>query len=57
MNVLRTPDARFANLPGFHYAPNYLDIHDADGTALRIHYVDEGPKSAPPILLMHGNPT
>lgn len=57
MNVLRTPDARFANLPGFHYAPNYLDIRDADGTALRIHYVDEGPKSAPPILLMHGNPT
>lgn len=57
MNVLRTPDDRFADLPDFPYAPHYLQIRDADGTELRIHYVDEGPRDAQPILLMHGNPT
>ncbi|MBS4003498.1 MAG: alpha/beta fold hydrolase, partial [Afipia sp.] len=57
MNVLRTPDERFANLPNFPWAPHYLTIQDDDGTDIRIHYVDEGPRDAEPILLMHGNPT
>ena len=34
MKVLRTPDARFANLPDYAFSPSYLDIKDADGTAL-----------------------
>ena len=50
--VLRTPDSRFENLPDYDFSPNYLEI---DG--LRIHYVDEGPKEANPILLMHGEPS
>jgi haloalkane dehalogenase len=57
MDILRTPDERFQNLPGYAFAPRYLDVRDEDGTALRIHYVDEGPRGAKPILLMHGNPT
>jgi haloalkane dehalogenase len=57
MKILRTPEDRFANLPDFPYTPRYLTIHDEDGTELRIHYVDEGPADAEPILLMHGNPT
>ena len=57
MKVLRTPDARFENLPGYNYAPHYLTIRDDDGTELRIHYIDEGPRNAEPILLMHGNPS
>jgi haloalkane dehalogenase len=57
MDILRTPDERFQNLPGYAFAPHYLDVGDEDGTALRIHYVDEGPRDAKPILLMHGNPT
>ena len=52
MEILRTPDERFAGLPGWSYRPNYLEV---DG--LRIHYVDEGPRQAPPILLMHGEPS
>ncbi|MFL5292998.1 MAG: haloalkane dehalogenase [Myxococcales bacterium] len=52
MRVLRTPDSRFADLPGHPFAPHYTEI---DG--LRIHYVDEGPPRAPPILLLHGEPT
>ena len=50
--VLRTPDERFENLKDFPYQPNYMEI---DG--LRIHYVDEGPRDAAPILLIHGEPT
>jgi haloalkane dehalogenase len=49
---LRTPDERFADLPGWTFAPHYLEV---DG--LRIHYVDEGPAAAPPVLLMHGEPS
>ena len=59
MNVLRTPDERFENLPGFDFSPHYLEIPGGDGTdRLRVHYLDEGPSSsAETILLMHGEPS
>jgi haloalkane dehalogenase len=57
MDVLRTPDDRFARLADFPYPPNYTEIIDADGTALRIHSVDTGPADVPPVLLMHGEPS
>jgi haloalkane dehalogenase len=57
LKILRTPDERFENLPDFPWAPHYMTVRDEDGTDVRIHYVDEGPRDAPPILLMHGNPT
>ena len=50
--VLRTPDERFANLPGFDFVPRYATI---DG--FRVHYLDEGPRDGEPILLLHGEPT
>ena len=52
MKSLRTPDNRFDNLPDYDFTPNYVGI---DG--MRMHYVDEGPKDAEPILLMHGEPS
>ena len=52
LEVLRTPDERFENLPDYDFGPNYVEI-----TNLRIHYVDEGPKNADPILLLHGEPS
>lgn len=58
MKVLRTPDSRFDNLPDFPFAPHYLDLRDAaDGTPLRLAYIDEGPRNAAPVLLMHGEPS
>lgn len=57
MQILRTPDERFQNLPDFPFAPHYFAVRDEDGTDIRIHFVDEGPRDAAPILLMHGNPT
>lgn len=52
LGVLRTPEERFANLPDFPFEPHYAEI---DG--LRVHYLDEGPRDADPILLMHGEPS
>jgi haloalkane dehalogenase len=57
MQVLRTPDSRFADLPDCPFPPRYDTIHDADGTALRVHCVDAGPAHAAPILLLHGEPS
>jgi len=57
MQVLRTPNERFANLPDFPYAPHYTDIRDASGATLRIATIDEGPRNAGPVLLLHGEPT
>ncbi len=58
MQLLRTPDERFDALPGFPYTPNYLTLVDAaSGASLRMHYIDEGPEDAAPVLLMHGEPS
>ena len=57
MHVLRTPDERFACLPDWPFAPRYATVVDADGTDLRVHYVDEGPRDGAPVLLMHGEPS
>jgi len=50
--ILRTPDSCFRAVPDFPYAPRYTEIG-----GLRIAHVDEGPRDAAPVLLMHGEPT
>jgi haloalkane dehalogenase len=50
MEILRTPEERFAAIPDF-FAPQYIDVDP------RIHYVDEGPRNAPVVLMMHGEPS
>ncbi|MCP4749264.1 MAG: haloalkane dehalogenase [Proteobacteria bacterium] len=57
MKTLRTPDKRFENLPDFPFKPNYVEVLDGEDGTLRIHYLDEGPPEAEPVLLMHGEPT
>ncbi len=56
MEFLRTPDARFTALPGYAFAPHYLDDLAGYGP-LRLHYLDEGPREAPVALCLHGQPT
>ena len=53
MAALRTPDERFADLPGYPFAPHYVRV----GAGLRMHYVDEGPRGAPTVLMLHGEPS
>ncbi|MCC6227122.1 MAG: haloalkane dehalogenase [Microthrixaceae bacterium] len=57
MQHLRTPDERFANLPGFDFAPHYVEIDDGDGGTLRVHYLDEGPSDGAVVLCLHGEPS
>lgn len=57
MKTLRTPDSRFVGLPDYPFPPHYTTIRDADGTELRLHYVDEGPRDAAPVLMLHGEPS
>jgi haloalkane dehalogenase len=57
MKTLRTPDECFEGLPDFPYGPHYLQVSDGEGGLLRIHYVDEGPRDAGPVLMMHGEPS
>ncbi len=73
MAIVRTPEDRFWSLPGFSYRPHYLElplgalIPGAAGmralrageqaSAIRVHYLDEGSRERPAVLLLHGEPT
>jgi len=50
--VFRTPEERFEGLSGFEFQPQYTEI-----LGYRVHYVDEGPRNGPTVLLLHGEPT
>jgi haloalkane dehalogenase len=50
MEILRTPEERFRNLPGYPFA-----AHHADVGGVRMAYVDEG--QGPAVLMLHGEPS
>lgn len=52
MKAIRTPENRFADLPDYDFAAQYVEV---DG--LRQHYLDEGSTDASPVLLLHGEPS
>jgi len=52
MTVTRTPEAAFAELPDYPFAPHFVEVE-----GLRVHYVDDGPASAAPVLMLHGEPS
>lgn len=57
MRLLRTPDERFADLPGFNYKPEYATVATGDGWdgRLRVGYVQVGPVERP-VVLLHSEP-
>src|SRR5512135_1253008 len=52
MEIIRTPDERFTNLPGYAFEPHYVEIE-----GLRIHYTDKGSADAEPVVMLHGEPS
>ncbi|MBK8972031.1 MAG: haloalkane dehalogenase [Hahellaceae bacterium] len=50
--LLRTPEERFQRLPNYPFEAHYAQVN-----GLLMHYVDEGPPDAAPILMLHGEPT
>lgn len=52
-DIIRTPENRFENLPDYNFSPKYLEVEEG----LKLHYVDEGDKAHPTILLLHGEPS
>ena len=63
VETLRTPEDRFAGLADYPWTPQYADLAvpdetgDETGGTVRMAYVDEGPREAPVVLLLHGEPT
>lgn len=57
MQSLRTPDERFDDVPEFPYPPSYCEVSDDEGGTLRIAWVEDGPRDADPVLMLHGEPT
>ncbi len=57
MRLLRTPDERFADLPGFAYPPHYAFVAGPDGETVRMAWVEDGPADGEPVLLLHGEPS
>ena len=57
MDVVRTPDERFDDLPGYPFPPNYVGVESARVPPVRMHYVDAGPADGPVVVLLHGQPT
>jgi len=57
MHALRTPDERFADLPGYPFEPHWATVDAGGDGTLRMHYVDEGPRDGAVVVLLHGEPT
>jgi haloalkane dehalogenase len=52
MDILKTPNHRFENLPGYPFSPHYIHLGDVE-----MHYLDEGPTTGQVVLLLHGEPS
>lgn len=60
MQILRTPDARFTVVEGLDHTPDTVTVAAPDAGApdpLRMAYLDQGQPDAPPVVLVHGEPT
>ncbi|MFT6344343.1 MAG: haloalkane dehalogenase [Paraglaciecola sp.] len=57
MEFLTTPEHCFEQIVDFDYAPHFLRVDDYEGSSLKLHYIDEGPRDANVVLMLHGEPS
>jgi haloalkane dehalogenase len=57
VKILSTPPGATAGLADYPFASHYVTVPDGAGGRLRVHYVDEGPRSGRPVVFLHGNPS
>ena len=56
MEIVRTPDECFSGIDDYPFEPHYTTIETHDGSDLRIHHIDEGPRDGAVVLCIHGQP-
>ncbi|MGH9094284.1 MAG: alpha/beta fold hydrolase, partial [Acidimicrobiales bacterium] len=54
--IIRTPDSRFVGLPEFDLEPRYATLPFGSGT-VRMAYIEQGQPDAPPVVMLHGEPS
>lgn len=57
LQYLTTPEHCFEPITDFCYPAHYLQVDDCEGGSLKLHYIDEGPKDANVVLMLHGEPS
>ncbi|MDJ0643556.1 MAG: haloalkane dehalogenase [Erythrobacter sp.] len=57
MQIQTHDPSRFSDIPDYPFAENWVEVDLGEGHKGRMHYIDEGPKDAPPVLLFHGEPS
>lgn len=57
MELLRTDEDRFSGLPDWPYRTHHVEVTLPDLPTVRVGYIDEGPRDAPTVLCLHGEPT
>jgi haloalkane dehalogenase len=57
LQFLTTPEHCFEQIIDFNYSPNFLQVDDSEGSLLKLHYIDEGPRDANVVLMLHGEPS
>ena len=57
MEIRKTPDKCFENLPDYDFEPHYVTLDDDEGGTLDMHYIEAGPANGQPVVMIHGNPT
>jgi haloalkane dehalogenase len=57
LQFLTTPEHCFEQIADFPYSPHFLHVDDNEGSSLKLHYIDEGPKDANIVLMLHGEPS